>query len=380
MQTKNIAIFGASGSIGKSTIEVIRAHREKFYIYAVAVHSNTAFVEKLLHEFTPKKIVIFSEEKALSFKKKWPSLSILSGKEGLCEIASDPCVDFVMLAMSGIEALEPAICAIKAKKQIGLANKELLVSAGKIIQDLCEENKVTLLPVDSEHSAIFQCMQNRCHKSVHKLLLTASGGPFNHIKKKDLHKVTLSDALTHPNWKMGPKITIDSSTMMNKGLEVIEAHWLFGIELTKIQVVIHPQSIIHSMVEFVDHSILAQMSKPSMVLPIQNALSYPATYSCPISPLDFSQVLDLHFSPPDIEKFPCLALAYLALKEEKSYCCYLNSANEVLVQRFLQKEISWMAIGEKLKKLITSHTPQDVLSLEAVLEIDSIARKDALQI
>jgi len=379
MKTKKISILGSTGSIGLNTLRVIDAHSH-LKVYAIAAHSNIELLERQALKYKPEKIVVYDKNKAKVLKERLPNFKILTEAEGLKEISTDDDVDFVMLAMTGIQGLNPAIEAIKLKKRIGLANKELLVCAGELISTLAAENGVELLPVDSEHSAIFQCLNGEKKSQINRLILTASGGPFRNFTKEDLENASLNQALSHPNWKMGQKNTIDSSTLMNKGLEVIEAHWLFKIPVSQIEVCIHPQSIVHSMVEYKDRSIISQMSYPSMLLPIQYALTYPDRLNCEIPKFDFKNPFSLDFHPPDFEKFPCLELAYFALKEKKSYSCYLNAANEILVDRFLGKEISWIDISRKLKKLITSHKPCDVVTLEAILNVDQQAREDATRI
>ncbi len=379
MRTKKITILGSTGSVGQNTLRVIDAHSH-LKVYAIAAHSNIELLERQALKYMPEKIVVYDKNKAKVLKKRLPNFKVISGSEGLEEISTDADVDFVMLAMTGIQGLTPAIEAIKLKKQIGLANKELLVCAGELISTLADECSVELLPVDSEHSALFQCLNGERKSQINRLILTASGGPFRNFTKKELETVSLSQALAHPNWKMGQKITIDSSTLMNKGLEVIEAHWLFKIPVSQIEVCIHPQSIVHSMIEYKDGSIISQMSYPSMVLPIQYALTYPNRLNSEIPKFDFKTPFALDFYPPDFEKFTCLELAYFALKEQKSFPCYLNAANEILVNRFLNKEISWVDISKKLKKLITSHKPCDVVTLEAILNVDQQAREDAARI
>lgn len=374
-----IAIFGSTGSVGKSALEIVRLHRERFQVRALAAHSNIELLEKQIKEFHPQIVVVYDEHKRIELQKKVPHVPILTGSEGLLEMATDPKVEFVLLAMSGTKCLQPAIAAIEAKKRIGIANKELLVCAGKLITDLAKKRGVTLLPVDSEHSAIFQCLHKENNKKIRRLILTASGGPFRKYTTKQLQNVTVEKALNHPSWKMGPKITIDSSTLMNKGLEVIEAHYLFDIPVEQIEMVIHPQSIIHSMVEFCDGSILAQLSKPSMTLPIQYAFSYPDRIDNPSS-LDMQTAFQLEFEPIDRKKFVCLNLAVEALKKGKSYPCFLNAANEVLVERFLNRQIQWFEIGEKLKKLISSHPPENMVNLQAILAVEKKAKEAAQQI
>ena len=319
------------------------------------------------------------KKKALELQKKCPHVRVLSGREGLCEAASHFGIDFVMLAMSGSDGLEPALAAIEAKKQIGLANKEILVAAGEMISRLAREKGVCLLPVDSEHSALFQCLKGEKAPEVRRLILTASGGPFRKKSLEELQTVSKEEALNHPNWSMGAKITVDCSTLLNKGLEMIEARWLFDIPPEQIEVVIHPQSVIHSLVEFVDGSMLAQLSEPNMVLPIQYAMTYPVRRQGLLPPFDFKRFSHLTFEAPDTEKFICLQLAIDALKEGKSYPCFLNGAAEVLVERFLTGNISWIEIGRKLEKLMSSHRPSNMVTLDSILSMNSYAKELARQ-
>jgi 1-deoxy-D-xylulose-5-phosphate reductoisomerase len=285
-----------------------------------------------------------------------------------------------MAATSGSSALLAVLAAIEAKKSVGFVNKEILIMAGELIMKKVKENKVKFLPVDSEHNAIFQCLEGKNIKEVKKLILTASGGPFFFSPPEKWKTATLQEALQHPTYKMGDKITIDSSTLMNKGLELIEAYFLFGLPLESMQIVVHPQSIIHSFVEWIDGSIFAQMSNPDMKFPIQHVLSYPQRISSRFSPFDFSKSHRLDLFPCDTNKFPCLFLATEALKKKKSFPCYLNAANEVLVERFLQGKISWFSIGEKLEKLISFHRPCDLVTLEEVFAVDKQAREEAISI
>ena len=373
-------MLGSTGSIGKSTLQVVRHLSTDFAISALAAHSNIDLIEAQAKEFNPSLIAIYDETKALELKRRLPGFRIEAGMEGLIAASTLAEVDFTMLAMSGTAGLEPALAAIEAGKQIGLANKEILVAAGELVSRRAREKGVTLLPVDSEHSALFQCLRGEKRADVRRLILTASGGAFLNWSEEALKRVTLEEALAHPNWKMGPKVTIDSSTLMNKGLEMIEARWLFDIEPARIDVVVHPQSVIHSLVEYVDGSMLAQMCEPDMILPIQYALTYPERRPGLLAPFDFNRFSTLTFSPPDKKKFTCLQLAIDALTEGKSYPCFLNGANEVLVERFIRKEISWTDIGTKLEKLMSSHTPSNVLTLDSILSVDRHAREIAKQV
>jgi 1-deoxy-D-xylulose-5-phosphate reductoisomerase len=282
--------------------------------------------------------------------------------------------------MVGILGLNPTIAAIRAGKDIGLANKETLVAGGALITALVAKHGVKLIPIDSEHTAIFQCLDNEKHKSIERIILTASGGPFRLFNDEQLDSVTVEQALNHPSWKMGPKVTIDSSTLLNKGLEAIEAHWLYNLPAEKIDMIIHPQSIIHSMVEFVDRSIIAQMSENSMTIPIQFAMSYPERHAMQLPRYDFTKHPQLQFFPVDAVKFPCVRLAYEAIRQGGSLPCYMNSANEVLVDRFLAKEIRWKDIARTLEHLMSRHKIVEVDSFETILAIDAQAREEAKQL
>jgi 1-deoxy-D-xylulose-5-phosphate reductoisomerase len=370
---KRIALLGSTGSIGKNTLQVAR--HLGFPVVAMAAKSNIDLLEIQAKEFHPKLLAVFDPKLALELQKRLPSIPVMAGNEGLKAVASFHEADFAMLAMSGSAGLVPAIAAIEAKKEIGLANKEVFVAAGELVSQLAREKGVQIIPVDSEHSALFQCLRGEKAEVVRRLILTASGGPFR--KLSDLTQVTLAHALAHPNYKMGPKVTIDSSTLMNKGLEMIEARWMYGIDPSRVEAVIHPEQTIHSFVEFIDGSMMAQISEPDMLLPIQYALTYPERRPGILPPFDFLKNPTMTFLPPDKEKFRCLKLATFAMQAGQSYPCFLNGANEVLVERFMNKEIRWIEIGEKLEKLISSHEPIDLLNLGAILEVDGISRKQA---
>jgi 1-deoxy-D-xylulose-5-phosphate reductoisomerase len=377
---KKVSILGSTGSIGSTTLKVIKGSKNLYEVYALAANSNIEKLEKQAKEFKPKIIAVFNKTKAKELKKRLVNTKIVSSIEGLIEVATHPDVDFVMSAISGSIGLIPTIEAIKAKKIIGLANKEVLVAAGDLVNQLLKKYNTILVPVDSEHSAIFQCLKNENNKNIKRLILTASGGPFLNYSKENLKNILLSDALKHPNFKMGKKNTIDSSTMMNKGLEVIEAYYLFNVVQKQIDVVIHPEQIIHSMVEFIDGSILAQMSEPSMEVPIRYALSYPKREKSTIQKFDFVKNSTLSFFEPDMQKFLCLSLAIDALKIKKSMPCFMNKANEVLIQKFLNNKISWLDISKKLEKLMSSHTPENLLDLKTVMEVEKEAIQKAKRI
>jgi 1-deoxy-D-xylulose-5-phosphate reductoisomerase len=377
---KNITILGSSGSIGRNTLNVIKNFPSKFTVKALCVNNNIDVLERQIKEFRPEIVAVYNEKKAKELIRRGLNVKVLSGIEGIVEIATLEAVDFVMVAISGSIGLIPTIAAIKAKKTIGLANKEVLVAGGELVMKLSSLNKSSIIPVDSEHNAIFQCLRGDRGNGIRRLILTASGGPFFRFSKDRLKNVGIKDALLHPTYSMGKKISIDSSTLMNKGLEVIEAFWLFNVPYHKIDVVIHPKSLVHGFVEFVDGSLLAQISEPNMELPISYALNYPLREKRKSSLFDFNKFSKFEFFKPDFEKFRCLYLAYEALKVGKSMPCYLNAANEVLVERFLKGKISWMEISKKLEKLISSHRAENMLDLEAILEIDKKARMEAEKI
>ncbi len=374
---KRIAVLGSTGSIGKNVLNVARHLKESVQVDAIAAHCNIELLQAQAQEFRPRLVAVFDEKKAMELQKKIPHIEVVAKQEGLIAASTLPQVEMVVSAISGLTGLIPTIKAIEAGKDIALANKEVLVAAGQLITSLVKEKGVQLLPVDSEHSAIFQCLQGNKNRFIRRLVLTASGGPFKNWSKDQLAQVSLQDALAHPTWQMGKKITIDSSTLMNKGLEVIEAYWLFNIPFANIEVVIHPQSIIHSMVEFDDCSTLAQMSQPTMVIPIQYALTYPDRKPTIAAPLDFTKQMALEFSPPDYAKFPCLSLAYESLKKGGTLPCFMNAANEVLVERFLNQEISWNQIAIFLQELMEKHQNRPADSLQTILEVDALARKQA---
>lgn len=377
---KQIAIIGSTGSIGTSTLQVARhLGPEKISVKALAAYSNIDLLEQQAKEFHVEVVAVYDSDKAKELAQRLPGITVLAGMEGVEEVARWNNVNFVVSAFTGTLGLRPTLAAINAGKDVGLANKESLVSAGALVMRRVAEKKVNLIPIDSEHSALFQCLNGDDPRAVSKMILTASGGPFREWTHEKLSSVTVEEALNHPTWKMGPKITIDSSTLMNKGLEVIEAHWLYDMPYDRIEVVIHPQSVIHSMIEFVDGSMLAQMSQPTMLVPIQYALTYPERNPGIIPPYDFKKFNTLQFYEPDYKKFRCLALAFEAIRQGGSLPCFMNGANEVLVGRFLDKEISWNGIGEKLEKLFESHHVTQAETLEEILAIDTEARSLAQQ-
>lgn len=375
---KQITILGSTGSIGQNSLEVIRHLGEGYRVVALAVHSQIDRLEQQIHAFNPEVVAVYDEKKALELQARVPHVPVLAGMDGLLAVASHSNTNFVISAMSGTIGLAPTLAAINAGKTIGLANKEALVTGGALVKECANRMNVSLLPIDSEHCAIFQCLQGEKKHDVRRLILTASGGPFRSYTPDQLNNVTVAQALNHPTWKMGPKITIDSSTLMNKGLEVIEAHWLFDIPIEQIEVVIHPQSLVHSMVEFNDLSTIAQISEPSMVLPIQYCLTHPDRHPGLLKPLDLTKARTLEFFPPDITKFRCLALAFEAIRQGGSLPAYMNAANEILVERFLKGEFSWPEIGSKLESLMEKHPIIPIPTHETITAIDSLARQQAL--
>lgn len=368
---KKILILGSTGSIGVNTIEIVRSFPEKFEIIGLTANNNIELLRKQIEEFHLKVVVVRDAAKANEFKAQIGNrCEILTGDEGLIEITKRGNYDILVSALVGFAGLAPTIEAIKLKKRIALANKETLVTAGKIVIDLCKKYNAELIPIDSEHSAIFQCLNGENEKSINKIILTASGGPFLDKTKKDLEKVTIEDALKHPNWKMGSKITIDSATMMNKGFEVIEAYWLFNLPKEKIEVIIHPQSIIHSMVEFNDGSIKAQLSTPDMKLPIIYALTFPERYYFNAVQTDFKKIKQLTFFEPDFDKFACLKIAYDVIGEGGTSSCVLNAANEVAVDKFLSGKIKFTQIPEIITDALNSINNIHNADLETIFEFD----------
>ena len=374
MRKKKITILGCTGSIGTQTLEVIAANPDRFCVTALTCGRNTALLAKQIAAFCPQLAVTERREDALALAAQFPQVTFLHGREGLIAAATADC-DMVMNALMGMRGLEPTYHAILAGKDIALANKETLVAGGQLIMEAAAKSGVQLLPVDSEHSAIFQCLEGNRNRPIRKILLTASGGPFRGFSREQLAHVTLAQALRHPNWRMGAKITIDSATMMNKGLEVIEARWLFDVPADQIQVLVHPQSILHSAVEFADNSVIGQMGVPDMRIPISLALGYPERLANPDAPLDFFGAGScLTFAQPDMDTFRCLALAYDAIQTGGSCPLVLNAANEVLVDAFLHEAVRFTDIPQKLEQLLSRHTPTYHLDLEGILELDRQTR------
>lgn len=368
---KKIAILGSTGSIGTQTLEVVRENKD-IEVVGVAAGNNIGLLEEQIREFHPKMAAVWSEERAkeLRDKVKDTDVKIVSGMDGLIELSVMEESEILVTAIVGMIGIRPTIEAIKAGKDIALANKETLVTAGHIIMPLAKEHQVSILPVDSEHSAIFQSLQGGQEKALHKILLTASGGPFRGRTKEELVNIQVEDALKHPNWEMGRKITIDSSTLVNKGLEVIEAKWLFDVSFDQIEVVVHPQSIIHSMVEYVDGAIIAQLGTPDMKLPIQYALYYPERRFLPGERLDFAALSQLTFEKPDMETFHGLRLAFEAGRTGGSLPTVFNAANELAVSKFLNRQIKYLEIPEiieycmKMHKLVANPSVDEILRTE----------------
>ena len=368
---KTIAILGSTGSIGTQTLEVVRENGD-IQVAALSAGANISLLENQIREFHPHLVAVWDEKKAEELKVKVADLTVkvVSGMEGLLELAVLPEADILVTAIVGMIGIRPTIAAIKAGKDIALANKETLVTAGHLIMPLAKKMGVKILPVDSEHSAVFQAIQGTQQKEIHKLLITASGGPFRGKKREDLEHVQVEDALKHPNWAMGRKITIDSATLVNKGLEVMEAKWLFDVDLDHIQVVVQPKSIIHSMVEFVDGAVLAQLGTPDMKLPIQYALYYPERRYLPGDRLDFSVLKEISFENPDMETFRGLPLAMEASRLGGSMPTVFNAANERAVAKFLNKEIRFLDIYRIIEDAMQQHEMIENPGLEHILETE----------
>ncbi|HZG15116.1 MAG TPA: 1-deoxy-D-xylulose-5-phosphate reductoisomerase [Candidatus Bathyarchaeia archaeon] len=376
---RKISLLGSTGSIGKSTLEVVTQHPEKFQVVAMAAGANIELLAEQIHIFKPKVVSVGNERSIPSLREMLGDCDteIIWGEEGLLQVAAYPEADFVMTAIVGSVGVAPTLAAIEAGKTIGLANKETLVSAGHLVMKAAKEKGVAIIPVDSEHSAIFQCLQGERRDDVSKIIITASGGSFRQRTRAELQNVTVADALQHPNWNMGAKITIDSATMMNKGFEVIEAHWLFGLPYEQIECVLHYESIIHSMVEYKDRAVMAQLGTPDMKVPIQYALSYPGRMSLMTEPLDLLKIGTLHFAPMDEQRYPLLRLAYECGKQGGTLPTVLNAANEVAVSRFLRGEIRFLTIEEIVERVCEQHDNTSNPSLEWIQAADAWAREKA---
>lgn len=380
---KNISIIGATGSIGSQALDVIRNEKDSFKLWGISSNTNVKKTIDIIKEFEPKYVAVCDHSSYNQVKEfcdeHYKYINVLYGMEGLKTVASLDEIDIVLTSVVGISGLLPTKCAIEAHKDIALANKETLVAGGNIITDLAKKNNVKILPVDSEHGAIFQCLMGNNKKDIKNILITASGGPFRGKKREDLLNVRVGEALNHPRWKMGKKISIDSATLMNKGLEVIEAHWLFNIDFSNIKVVVHPQSVIHSMVEFVDGSIIAQIASTDMRLPIQFALNYPERKKQVVNSVDFFKLGNVTFEEPDIETFRCLKLAIEAGKEGGNMTVVLNAANEVAVNMFLNDKIKFLEIADIVEDTLNNTEYRKVNSIEDIMEIDRETREKVIQ-
>lgn len=375
---REISILGSTGSIGTQTLEVIENLKE-IRVAGISGNHNIDLLEKQVRRFKPRFVAVMDERNAKILKERLSDVDtkVLSGMKGLIEVATIQSVDTVVTSVVGNVGLKPTFEAISAGKNIALANKETLVSAGQLVMDLAKKKNISIYPVDSEHSAIFQSLQGNEGNPIRRILLTASGGPFRGRRKEELAHITVADALNHPNWSMGKKITIDSATLMNKGLEVMEAKWLFNVSTEQIEVLVHPQSILHSAVEYEDGAIIAQMGEPDMKVPIQYALTYPKRVKSPYPKVDFAQRNTLTFEKPDMETFRCLALAYHALEVGGTLPAVLNGANEIAVERFLNGKISFLQIPELIEQTMDAYTVKYEYTLEDLLEADKWARNFA---
>lgn len=382
MDKKKLVILGATGSIGTQALEVIEAHPHRFEIYALTAQSNAKLLARQALKFHPEVVVIGDESKYQELRSalEGSGVKVMAGASSLIEVVQHPGVDMVLTALVGAAGLEPTIAAIEAGKDIALANKETLVIAGDLVMDLAQRHKVQILPVDSEHSAIFQCLCGENRQKLEKIYLTASGGPFFGWDREALREVSVAKALKHPNWNMGAKITIDSASLMNKGLEVIEAKWLFGIPTSQIEVVVHPQSIIHSMVQFDDGSIIAQMGLPDMKLPIQYALAFPERLENNFKRLNFADYSNLTFAMPDRQTFRNLELAFIASQKAGNMPCILNAANEVAVAAFLEEKIGFLEMSDIIEETMGRVAFKEELDLELCLESDRESRRMAREL
>ena len=379
---KQLSILGSTGSIGVSTLEIVAAYPERFSVAAMTAGRNLELFARQIRQFAPRIAAVASPDDVSRLKEMCSGLDveILGGVEGLIAAATAQESSMVVAAIVGAAGLAPTAAAVQAGKDIALANKETLVTAGHIFMELIAEHGVKLYPVDSEHSAVFQSIEGHRSEDIEKIILTASGGPFRNTPVEDLVRVTVQDALNHPNWSMGRNITIDSATMMNKGLEVIEARWLFDAPVEKIDVNIHPQSIIHSMVEYVDGCVIAQLGTPDMKAPIAYALSYPERVATGVKPLDLTAFSGLTFFKPDLAKFRCLDLAYQAINAGESMPAVMNAANEIAVEMFLEGRIAFLQIAETIERTMNAHQPHNLKTISEVLQADAWGRARAREI
>ena len=378
---KKISLLGSTGSIGTNVLDVIERNPEKFQILGMSAGNNVDLFAKQIRKFKPRVVALFDTKKIPTLKERIADLDIdfLSGEEGAIAVATLPETDVVVSGVMGSAGLLPAIHALKSGKNLALANKETLVIAGELVLREAKKTNSQIIPIDSEHSAIFQVLNGEKKERIKKIILTASGGPFRTFSLGEMETVTVKDALKHPNWDMGAKITIDSSTMMNKGLEYIEAKWLFGVN-TPVEIIVHAQSIIHSMIEFVDTSILAQLGIPDMRVPIAYALTYPDRFECDLPSLDLTSMGNLTFEAPDFERFPCLRLAIDAMEIGKTMPAVLNAANEIAVQAFLEELISYKDIAELIHVVMQNHNPSPLKELQDVLIADRWAREETTKL
>ncbi|MFH1827205.1 MAG: 1-deoxy-D-xylulose-5-phosphate reductoisomerase [bacterium] len=372
---KHLSVLGSTGSVGVQTLEVIKKYHSYFKIVGLTANSNVALLKKQITQFKPKAVALM-DKKAASQLQKVVKIKVYSGLEGIIKIACLKETDTVVNSVVGSIGVEPTYAAIKAKKNVALANKETLVTAGEVIMKEVKKNKIILMPIDSEHSAIFQCLNGEGIKKVRRIIITASGGPFKNHTLKQMEKVTLKNALKHPTWTMGAKITIDSATLMNKGFEVIEAHFLYDVPYEKIDVVVHPQSIVHSLVEFDDRSVMAQLGNPNMKIPIQYALSYPERLPTDIKVLNLADIAALTFFKPNYDLFPCLKYAFYAGKIGGTLPAVVNAANEIAVSYFLQDKIKYLDIPKTINKMMKKHKVIKNPTLKQILKVDKETKEE----
>ena len=379
---KNISVLGSTGSIGRSSLEVIDKLSHRFKVVGLTAGRNTQLLEKQVEKFRPKIVSLERKEEAEDLRRKFrgKSIKVTFAQEGAEEVASFSENDIVISAITGIDGLRPTLAAVQEGKKVALANKESMVVAGPLIQDMVRKFGAQLIPVDSEHSGVFQCLAKEEMENVKKVILTASGGPFFSKSSSEMNDITLEEALNHPRWKMGKKVTIDSATLMNKGLELIEARWLFGLEPRQLGILIHPQSIVHSLVEMSDGSVLAQLSPTDMKVPIQYALTYPEREDSLLPSLDLSEIKALEFYEVNVEKFPIIKLARLALEEGESFPIALNAANEVVVSAFLEQRIKFMDISDVVTEIVENHQKRKAQSLEDIFDVDRETRRESLDL
>ncbi|MBB5022373.1 1-deoxy-D-xylulose-5-phosphate reductoisomerase [Desulfurispira natronophila] len=376
---KSVAILGSTGSIGCSALEIVRLHRDKVRVVSLAAGRNRELLLRQICEFEPQLVSVTSREDA-RWLQQHTSIPVYWGPQGLSEVVAHPSVELVLAAMVGSAGLAPVMQAIELGRDIALANKEILVAGGELVMAKARQQGVQLLPVDSEHSAIMQSLKGHSAREVARIILTASGGSFRDWSAQELAEATIDDALNHPNWSMGQKITIDSATMMNKGLELIEARWLFDVDPNMLEVIIHPESIVHSMVEYVDGSVIAQMGVPDMKAPIAYALFHPRRYPVDVPALRWAEVATLNFSQPDLAKYPCLALAQDVMCQKGSAAVIMNGANEIAVSCFLRGEIPFSRICAMVEQTLQHHQPHHLESVEHILELDQWSRQRALEL